>query len=103
MSQAEHMEVRQASDVFSPRTLVIIIAVGVLAFVGMLYLQLFGDAGDPDYEVGPSTYSRSAIGHKALLETLRQLDIPVLISRFKSAEKATDGSLLVLAEPNVGE
>ena len=88
---------------FSPRTLLIIIAVGVLAFVGMLYLQLFGEAGDPGFEIGPSTYSSSAIGHKALLETLRRLDIPVVISRFRSGEKATGASLLVLAEPDDSE
>jgi hypothetical protein len=103
MNGAEQMEARRASEVFSPRTLVIIIAVGVLAFVGMLYLQLFGEGGDPDLEVGPSTYSRSAIGHKALLETLRRLDIPIVISRFKSGEKANSGSLMVLAEPDIGE
>ncbi|HEY1384399.1 MAG TPA: DUF4350 domain-containing protein [Dongiaceae bacterium] len=103
MNQAEQMEARRASEVFSPRTLIIVIAVGVLAFVGMLYLQLFGAAGDPDFEVGPSTYSRSAIGHKALLETLRRLDIPVVVSRFKSGEKANSGSLLVLAEPDISE
>src|SRR5262245_52541231 len=103
MSQAEQMAARRASEIFAPRTLIIIIAVGVLAFVGMLYLQLFGESGDLDFEVGPSTYSRSAIGHKALLDTLRRLDIPVAISRFKSGEKANSGSLLVLAEPDISE
>jgi hypothetical protein len=93
----------RSGDLFSPRVLSVIIAVGILAFVGMLYLQLFGDSGDPDLEIGPSTYSSSALGHKALLETLRGLGIPVLVSRFKSNEKAGRGSLLVLAEPDVGE
>jgi hypothetical protein len=103
MSRQEHAETGRPAELFSPRTLLFIIAVGVLAFVGMLYLQLFGEAGDPGFEIGPSTYSSSAIGHKALLETLRRLDIPVVISRFRSSEKATGGSLLVLAEPDDSE
>ena len=45
----------------------------------------------------PSSYSRSVIGHKALVETLRRLGIPVLASRFESASKAGDGGLLVVA------
>src|SRR5206468_9697454 len=95
MSRQEHAANSRPGELFSPRTLLVIIAVGTLAFVGMLYLQLFGDSGDPDLEIGPSTYSSSAIGHKALLETLRRLDIPVVISRFKSGEKARGSSLLV--------
>ena len=87
-------------ELFSPRVLLAIIAIGIIAFVGMLYLELFADAGDPDLEIGPSTYSRSAVGHKALLETLRRLDVPVVVSRFRSGEKASSGGLLVLAEPD---
>jgi len=90
-------------ELFSPRTLMVIIAVGVIAFVGMLYLMLFADPDDPDFLIGPTTYSSSAIGHKALLETLRRIDVPVIVSRFRSDEKAGDGSLLVLAEPDDSE
>jgi len=100
MSRQEQAAIRRAGEVFSPRTLFIIIAIGIVAFVGMLYLQLFADSGDPDFEIGPNTYSNSALGHKALLETLRRLKIPVVVSRFRSSEKAGSGSLLVLAEPD---
>lgn len=85
---------------FSPRVLVAIIAIGIMAFVGMLYISIFGGNGDPDVEVGPNTYSSSAIGHKGLVDTLRRLDIPVVISRYDSGNKANSGSLLVLAEPD---
>jgi hypothetical protein len=34
------------------------------------------------------------------METLRRLDIPVVISRYDSVAKANQGNLLVLAEPN---
>jgi hypothetical protein len=89
-------------ELFSPRTLLAIIAIGTAAFVGMIYLEKFG-IDDPDFEIGPSTYSSSALGHKALVETLRRLDVPVVVSRFRSAEKTGAGSLLVLAEPDDSE
>jgi hypothetical protein len=92
----------EARELFSPRVLTAVIAVGIIAFVAMFYLELFGDEGDPDFEIGPSTYSSSAIGHKALLETLRGIDILVVVSRFRTDEKARTGGVLVLAEPRDG-
>jgi hypothetical protein len=93
---------RRPGELFSPRTLLAIIAIGTAAFVGMMYLEMFG-IDDPDFEIGPSTYYSSALGHKALMETLRRIDVPVVVSRFRSAEKTGRGSLLVLAEPDGGE
>lgn len=102
MSGQGEAAARRSVELFSPRTLLAIIAIGTAAFVGMIYLEMFG-GGDPDFEIGPSTYSSSALGHKALLETLRRLDVPVVVSRFRTAEKAGQGSLLVLAEPDDSE
>ncbi len=90
---------RRPGEPFSPRTLLAIIAIGTAAFVGMIYLEMFG-IDDPDFEIGPSTYSSSALGHKALMETLRRIDVPVVVSRFRTAEKTSRSSLLVLAEPD---
>jgi hypothetical protein len=99
MSTQAEAKTGRPGEVFSPRTLLAIIAVGTAAFVGMIYLEMFG-IDDPDFEIGPSTYSSSALGHKALMETLRRIDVPVVVSRFRSGEKTGDGSLLVLAEPD---
>ena len=99
MSTQAETKAGRPGEVFSPRTLLAIIAVGTAAFVGMIYLEMFG-IDDPDFEIGPSTYSSSALGHKALMETLRRIDVPVVVSRFRSGEKTGDGSLLVLAEPD---
>src|SRR5260370_945681 len=52
----------------------------------------------PD-SVGPSTFSRSAIGHAGIAEVLAQLSIPVVKSRSSSLEKLSPGSVLVIAEP----
>jgi Domain of unknown function (DUF4350) len=99
MSTQAEAKPGRPGELFSPRTLLAIIAVGTAAFVGMIYLEMFG-IDDPDFEIGPSTYSSSALGHKALMETLRRIDVPVVVSRFRSGEKTGDGSLLVLAEPD---
>ena len=99
MSTQGEAAAKRPGELFSPRTLLAIIAIGTAAFVGMVYLEMFG-TDDPDFEIGPSTYSSSALGHKALMETLRRLDVPVVVSRFRTAEKAGSGSLLVLAEPD---
>jgi hypothetical protein len=102
MSTEAEAKTGRPGEVFSPRTLLAIIAIGTAAFVGMMYLEMFG-IDNPDFEIGPSAYSSSALGHKALMETLRRLDVPVVVSRFRSAEKAGQGSLLVLAEPDGSE
>lgn len=99
MSTEAEAKTGRPGEVFSPRTLLAIIAIGTAAFVGMIYLEMFG-VDDPDFEIGPSTYSSSALGHKALMETLRRIDVPVVVSRFRTAEKSGRGSLLVLAEPD---
>jgi hypothetical protein len=99
MSAQGETAAKRPGELFSPRTLLAIIAIGTAAFVGMVYLEMFG-IDDPDFEIGPSTYSSSALGHKALLETLRRIDVPVVVSRFRTAEKTGSGSLLVLAEPD---
>jgi hypothetical protein len=99
MSTEAEAKTGRPGEVFSPRTLLAIIAIGTAAFVGMIYLEMFG-VDDPDFEIGPSTYSSSALGHKALMETLGRIDVPVVVSRFRTAEKSGRGSLLVLAEPD---
>ena len=64
---------RRAGDLFSGRVLVAIVAIGILAFVGTVYLTVFSDGGEPSFEVSPTTYSSSALGHKAFLQILRRL------------------------------
>ncbi len=88
---------------FALRTVLILIAVGGCAIAGIVYLSLYGrDFGEPN-TVEPSVYSRSSIGHKAFLETLRRLGVPVQVSRFNSAQKTGDSGLLIVAEPTDDE
>ncbi len=84
---------------FSLRTVLILILVGGCAIAGAVYLWLYGDTFGNPVTVEPSSYSRSAIGHRAFVESLRRLGVPILVSRFDSASKAGEASLLIVAEP----
>ena len=84
---------------FNQRTVVILVAVGVLSFVGAAYFMIFGDDLRTKRTVGPNSFSYSAIGHRGFVETLRRLEIPVLISRNDSTAKASRSSVLLVAEP----
>ena len=86
--------------VFSATTAIRLIVVGGLAFACAGLILIFGDSVQT---AGPSAYSYSAIGHRAFVETLRRLDVPVLVSRGDSVARADRSSLLVAAEPRTNE
>jgi hypothetical protein len=89
-----------SDSIFSPRLLVVWIVGAVLVFVITLYFMGSKDQGTKT--VGPSTFSRSAIGYAGIAEVLRQLDVTVIKSRYDSLSKVTAGSVLVIAEPSPG-
>ncbi len=84
---------------FSPRTVLWLIAVGSLCFAGAAYLSIYGG----ESTAGANSYSYSAIGHRAFIETLRRVDIPVVVSGNDSRAKAGRTALLVLAEPELSD
>ncbi len=84
--------------VFSRRLLMGWIMGAVVVFALSLYFMGGGELSGPD-SVGPSTFSRSAIGHAGIADVLTQLAIPVVKSRSSSLEKLSSGSVLVIAEP----
>jgi hypothetical protein len=89
------------SQPYATRTVYWLLAVGVLSFAAAAWFMIFSDS-----DVGApkaNAYSYSAIGHRALVETLRATDVPVLVSRANSAEKAGGESLLVVAEPRLAD
>jgi hypothetical protein len=86
------------NEVFSPRLLIGWIAGAVAVFAASLFLLGTGDVTGPE-KSGPSTYSRSAIGHMGIAEVLQRLGIPVVKSAYNSLEKLASGGVLVLAEP----
>jgi Domain of unknown function (DUF4350) len=86
------------NEVFSPRLLIGWLAGAVVIFAVSLYLMGGGEVGAPE-SVGPSTFSRSAIGHAGIAEVLQRLGVPVVKSRYDSLGKLARGNLLVIAEP----
>jgi hypothetical protein len=88
-----------AEPIFSPRILVSWVAAAVVVFALTLYFMGGGQLGDPA-SVGPSTFSRSAIGHAGFADVLQRLNIPVVKSRHNSLAQAGRDSVLVIAEPN---
>lgn len=85
--------------VFAPKTVGWLIAVGFLAFAGAAYFAV--TSGDPDANrsSGANAFSTSAIGHRGLVETLRGMDIPVVINRSTDRKAGPTSLLVVLAPP----
>ncbi|HSN91039.1 MAG TPA: DUF4350 domain-containing protein, partial [Anaeromyxobacteraceae bacterium] len=87
---------------FSSRGARRLAAVAVVSLAASGLLAAFGDAFQDLPSFGADGYSRSAIGHHAFLRLLRELGYPVIASRHRTAAKATEGTVLVLAEPQIG-
>ena len=87
-------------SIFSGRLLIGWIGAAVLTVLISLYFMGSRDQGSET--VGPSTFSRSAIGYAGIAEVLQRLDISVVKSRYNSLGKLTAGSVLVIAEPLPG-
>jgi hypothetical protein len=85
---------------FQLLTLIVLIVVGLGAFLAGTYLQVFDDGSGEPWTTGANSFSRSAIGHRAFVETLRKLGIPVEISRFRTLDKVGNHDLLLLIEPD---
>ena len=81
---------------FATRTVWWLIVVGAVSFGGA---AIFTVLNDRVRSTGANAFSVSAIGHRALIETLERLDVPVIVSRYRSSEKARSGTVLVVAEP----
>jgi hypothetical protein len=84
-------------SIFSRRLLIAWIVAATLTFAVSLYFMGSKDQGDT---VGPSAYSRSAIGYAGIADVLEKLGVDVVKSRYDSLGKLTPGSVLVIAEPS---
>jgi hypothetical protein len=84
-------------SVFSLRVLAWLAATIALC-AGAALLMARSRAPDP---VGPTTFSRSAIGYAGIADILHRLGIRVIRSQSDTLAKLDPGALLVIAEPNV--
>jgi hypothetical protein len=87
---------------FSRTTLIAVVGVAAVSLAAAAVLTIVsGDLSDKG-TAGADAYSSSAIGHLGLVRLLEKLDIPVVVSRSDSADKAR-GGLLIVAEPTVSD
>lgn len=84
---------------FSRRLLIGWVGAAIATFALSLYFM--GRPGEPGGTdaVGPTTFSRSAIGHAGIADVLQRLGVSVIKSRDNSADKLGKDGVLVLAEP----
>jgi hypothetical protein len=84
---------------FRGRTVALLCIVAGVSLTAALLWWVFGSELAPWRSAGPDTFSRSAVGHRALLELLREMEVPTVVSRFNSGARARESALLVIAEP----
>ena len=88
-----------ASGPFSPRTVFILLLVGVTAFVGMGVLTAYAPQLKARTDGGANALSRSAVGYAGLARLLQAEGAPVLISRDRTPPASAAQGLLVLTPP----
>jgi hypothetical protein len=76
-----------------------IVGLSVLSFLVGIVFSVFGPEIGVERSTRSDAYSASALGHRAFIDLLGALDIPVLISRQHTADRTGDNALLVIAEP----
>jgi hypothetical protein len=81
---------------------VVLAVVGSLSLVTSLLLLVFGPELSSPPSASTNGYSKSAVGHRALVELLRKTDVPVLVSRVRDSQARMRASLVVVAEPDLG-
>lgn len=84
---------------FARRTVRVLVGIGGVSLLVMIWLFVADLPPERGPSAGPDSFSRSAVGHRALLEVLERLDVPVTVSRFDTGRRAGRGALLLLLEP----
>jgi hypothetical protein len=77
-------------------------AVGIASLAAAGFLGVYGDVLYDPPSFAPDSFSRSAVGHRALVEVLRGLGRQVIVSRHRTAERAAEDVIVLLLEPRVG-
>jgi hypothetical protein len=88
-----------AEGPFNPRTVLWLAVVGGLSLLSAVFWGVFGADVAGVSSAAADSFSRSALGHHALVRLLRDLEIPVVVSRFDSGHRARGSAVLMLAEP----
>ena len=84
---------------FSPRILIALFSIGVVTFLLGLLLSAYGGDLFGERSAGHDSYSRSLVGHHALIEFLHELGLPVVVSRRTGGLDLSEEFPLLLLEP----
>jgi hypothetical protein len=82
------------------RALRALLILAPLSLLAGLAIHLYGSKRGEAELAGPGAHSRSALGHAAFAELLRELGHSVHESRTRSVQRTTERGLLVFAEPD---
>lgn len=86
----------EAHEPFSPRTVVALILVGILAFAGFLVLATYAPELRGRADVRAHALSSSAVGYRGVTVMLRAMDEKASIIRARPSPRALNGTGLVL-------
>ena len=85
-----------------PRAMgIVVVATALSLATGLALLAVGPDVFEPD-SVGADAFSKSAVGHRAFVEVLEGLGLPVVVSRFRTSDRGGPGTLLLVLEPQKG-
>jgi hypothetical protein len=93
--------VTKAAAPFLERAHAVVLGLGVASLLFGLVWAVVGAEGGALTTHGADGFSRSAIGFRAFRELLQSQGIPVVESRFRSAQRVGPDDVLVLAAPAV--
>ncbi len=88
---------------FRRSVLVWLVAAAACSLVFLLGLVIARPEAAQVPSSGADAFSRSALGHRAFVALLRAEGVPVVVSRYASASRASDTALLLVAEPHLDD
>ena len=100
MSQASAKTSWEQGGGFSRRTVFWIVVTAVVSFIVALLLMAFGPDMTEGMAAEPSTFSYSALGHRALTTFLQESGLPVTIQRSRQLFQGDQNVPVFVAEPN---
>lgn len=102
------MNIKNSSDdgavatAFRTRALAIVLFGAAFSLAIGVYFSVYGESSRREGDAANDSYSYSALGHRAFVELLHRMEVPVTVSRFQSERKAGENAALILLEPNPG-
>ncbi len=89
----------QDQQPFSRKAIAVLLAMGLFGTIGLAITSMFTDDGRYQNSPGSNSFSKSAVGHAALVELLRQNGKKMLVSQYDTMAKLGRDSALFVIEP----